>query len=146
MKHQNCGPRLGKLVFQLPGDVTSAYYLCLGLQNGSGSLEPEKLLKIVSCEKNKIDNGGAPSGIGRWPQIHTCFIPTPLGINGLHCVEFLHEMRKLLLNLVPGEPLSLVQELASFDNPIQLDLLSESVLDLHVHDTIYGGLFHAVWV
>ena len=55
-------------------------------------------------------------------------------------------MRKLLLNLVPGEPLALVQELASFDNPIQLDLLSASVLDLHVHDTVCGGLFHAVWV
>jgi len=55
-------------------------------------------------------------------------------------------MMKFLLNLVPGEPLSLVQELASFDNPIQLDLLLTSVLDLHVHDTICGGLFHAVWV
>ena len=55
-------------------------------------------------------------------------------------------MRKLLLNLVPGEPLSLVQELASFENPIQLDILVASVLDLHVHDTICGGLFHALWV
>ena len=54
-------------------------------------------------------------------------------------------MRKLLLNLVPGEPFALVQELASFDNPIWLDLLLVSVLDLHVHDTIHGGLFHAVW-
>ena len=52
-------------------------------------------------------------------------------------------MRKFL---VPGEPLSLVRELASFDNPIQLDLLLASVLDLYVHDTICGGLFHAVWV
>ena len=55
-------------------------------------------------------------------------------------------MMKLFLNLVPGEPLALVQELASFDNPIQLDLLLASALDLHVHDTICGGLFHAVWV
>ena len=31
-------------------------------------------------------------------------------------------MRKLLLNFVPGEQLALVQELASFDNPIQLDI------------------------
>lgn len=31
-------------------------------------------------------------------------------------------MGKLLLNLVPGEPLALVQELASYDNLIQLDL------------------------
>ena len=29
MKRENYGPRLGKLVFQLPGDVTSAYYLHL---------------------------------------------------------------------------------------------------------------------
>ena len=29
MKRQNCGPRLGKLVFQLPVDVTLAYYLHL---------------------------------------------------------------------------------------------------------------------
>ena len=55
-------------------------------------------------------------------------------------------MRKLLLNLVPGEPLSMVQELASFDNPIQSDLLLVSFLDFHVHDKISGGLFHAVWV
>ena len=29
MKRQNYGHRLGKLVFQLPGDITSAYDLCL---------------------------------------------------------------------------------------------------------------------
>jgi len=40
-------------------------------------------------------------------------------------------MRKLLLNLVPGEPLALVKELAYFENSIQLDLLLASVLDLH---------------
>ena len=61
-------------------------------------------------------------------------------------MEFLHEMRKLLLNLVLSEPLALVQELASFDNPIQLDIMLASVLDLHVHDTVCDGLFHAVWV
>ena len=55
-------------------------------------------------------------------------------------------MRKLLLNLVPSEPLALVQELASFDNLIHLDLLLASVLDLHVHDIICGALFHAVLV
>ena len=97
-------------------------------------------------KKIERDNGGAPSGIGGWPLISTWIIPPPLGSNGPHCVEFLHEMRKLLLNLVPREPLALVQELASFDNPIQLDPLLEIVLDLHVHDTICGGMFHAVWV
>ena len=47
MKRQNYGPHLGKLVFQLPRDVTSAYDLHLGPQNGSESWRPEKLLKIV---------------------------------------------------------------------------------------------------
>ena len=144
MKRQNYGPRLGKLVFQLPRDVTSAYYLHFGLQNGSESSGPEKLLKIVSGEKTKRDNGGVPSGIGGWPPTSTWIIPPPLGINGPHCIEFLHEMRKFLLNLVTGEPLALVQELASFDNLIQLDILLMSVLDLHVHDTVYGGLLYAV--
>ena len=53
-------------------------------------------------------------------------------------------MRKLLLNLVPGEPLSMVEEFASFGNPVELDILLESVLDLHGHDKICGGMFHAV--
>ena len=94
MKRQNYGPRLGKLVFQLPGGVTLAYDLRLtrtiprykdisqdykfgmrkigpwthvalrfpkkrrlGPQNGSGSLGPEKLLKIVNCaETEKLKN------------------------------------------------------------------------------------------
>jgi len=82
------------------------------------------LLKIVSCatiketENAKRNNGGGPSGLGRWPPMSTWIIPPPLGSNGPHCIEFLHEMRKLLLNLVPGEPLALVKELACFDNSI----------------------------
>ena len=50
------------------------------------------------------------------------------------------------MNLVLGEPLALVQELANFDNTIQLDLILESVIDFHVHDKICGGLFNAFWV
>lgn len=61
-------------------------------------------------------NSGGPSGIGGLPQISTWIIPPPLGSNGTHCVEFLHEMRKLLLNLVPSEPIALVKELSCFDN------------------------------
>ena len=38
---------------------------------------------------------------------------SPLQRNGPHCVECLHEMGKLLLYLVPGEPFSLVQDLAT---------------------------------
>jgi hypothetical protein len=64
------------------------------------------------------NNGGGPSGIGRWPPISTWIFPPPLSSNGAHCVEFFHEMRKLLLSLVPSEPLSLVKELACFDNLI----------------------------
>ena len=103
MKHQKYGPCLGKLVFQLPNDVTLAYYLRLELQNSYESSGPKKLLKIVSCEKTERDNGGAPSGIDGWPPISTWIIPPPLVRNGPHCVEFLHEMRKILLNLVPGD-------------------------------------------
>jgi hypothetical protein len=54
-------------------------------------------------------------------------------------------MRKLLLNLVPGEPLSLVKELAFFDNSIWMDPLLAGVLDLCVHNPIICGLFHAIW-
>jgi hypothetical protein len=71
--------------------------------NDFGCSGPEKLLKIVNCAKTERLNGGGPNGIGGWPHISTWIIPPPLGSNGLHCVEFLHEMRKLLLNLVPGE-------------------------------------------
>ena len=124
----------------------------LGPQNGFGSLGPEKLLKIVNCaiiketENVERNNGGGPGGLGRWPPISTWIIPTLLGINGPHCIEFLHDMRKLLLNLVPREPLALVKELACFDNSIQLDILLASVLDLCVHDLISCNLFHAVWI
>jgi hypothetical protein len=53
---------------------------------------------------------------------------------------------KFLLNLASGEPLSLVQEFPCLDNPIKLDPLLVSALDLCVHYLISGGLFHAVMV
>jgi len=46
-------------------------------QNDFGILGPEKLLKIVNCAtikrigKIERNNGGGPSGIGRWPPIST---------------------------------------------------------------------------
>ena len=55
-------------------------------------------------------------------------------------------MRKFLLNLAPGEPLALVQELPYFDNLIKMDPLFASALELCVHDIISGFLFHAVMV
>lgn len=51
-------------------------------------------------------------------------------------------MGKLSLNLVPGEPLTFAQELDNFVNPIQLNLLLASVLDLLDHDLISCGMFH----
>ena len=76
----------------------------------------------------------------------TWITPPPLGRNGLHCVEFPHQMRKFLLNLALGGTLALVQDLPCFDNPIKLDPLLASSLDLCVHNMISGCLFHAVGV
>jgi hypothetical protein len=55
-------------------------------------------------------------------------------------------MRKFLLNLSPGEPLALVQELRCFDNFIKLDPLLASALDLFVHNMITGFLLYAIGV
>jgi hypothetical protein len=81
-----------------------------------------------------------------WPPISTWINPTSLGINGIHCVEFPHQMRKFLLNLALGEPLALVQELLCFDSSIKLDPLLSSTLDLCVHNMITGFLLYAVRV
>jgi hypothetical protein len=69
-----------------------------------------------------------------------------LGSNGIHFIDFPHEMRNFLLNLAPGEPLALVQELPCFDNLIKMDPLLASSLDLYVHDKISGFMFDAVRV
>jgi hypothetical protein len=55
-------------------------------------------------------------------------------------------MRKVQLNLAPGKPLALVQELLCFDNSIKLDLFFSSAIDLCVHNMIIGCLLHAVRV
>jgi hypothetical protein len=55
-------------------------------------------------------------------------------------------MRKFLLNLAPGEPLALVQELPCFDDLIKLDHLLSSALDLCVQNMIIGFLLYAVGV
>ena len=52
MKRQNCGPRLGKLVFQLPEDVTLAYDLIL-----TSSIARYKYISEeynFQCEKKNI--------------------------------------------------------------------------------------------
>jgi hypothetical protein len=53
-------------------------------------------------------------------------------------------MRKFLLNLAPGEPLALVQELLYFNNSIKMDPLLTSALDLFVHNIINGILLYVV--
>ena len=60
-------------------------------------------------------------GRGGWPLISTWINTSSLGSSGLHCVDFPHQMRKFLLNLAPGEPLALVQEMPFFDSPIKSD-------------------------
>jgi hypothetical protein len=52
-------------------------------------------------------------------------------------------MRKFLLNLAPGEPLALVQELPYFDDSIKMDPLLSSALDICVHNQIIGCLLYA---
>jgi hypothetical protein len=81
-----------------------------------------------------------PIGKGEWPSISIWINPPSLGRNGLHCVEVPHQMRKFLLNLAPGEPLALVQELPFFDDSIKLDPLLLSALHLFVHNLIIGCL------
>ena len=144
------GPRLGKLVHQLPEVVTFADDLrfrrviarwkgiveeihCgvsiiplaiienLGLEKPSfrPSKWPRKLKPAKNSKFSKLpENCFEPVEKGGWPPISTWINPPSLGRNGPHCVEFLHEMRKLMLNLVPGEPFALVKELACFDNSI----------------------------
>ena len=52
-----------------------------------------------------------PVGKGGRPPISIWINPPSLLRNGFHYIEFPHQMRKFLLNLAPGEPLALVQEL-----------------------------------
>jgi hypothetical protein len=48
-------------------------------------------------------------GKGGWPQISTSINPPSLGRNGVHCVQFLGEKEKRLLNLHLGELLLLLE-------------------------------------
>jgi hypothetical protein len=51
-----------------------------------------------------------------------------------------------MLNLAPGEPLALVQELPYFEDLIKMDPLLSSALDLCVHNLINGCLLCTVGV
>lgn len=108
-------------------------------------VQDQKIPNTVNCatiNETLRNSVGGPSGIGGWPPIQAQTSPFPLQIKGPHFIECLHEMRTLSLNLVYGEPLSLVQEFTSFNNPIQLDPLMASVIDISAHYSISCGLFH----
>jgi hypothetical protein len=89
----------------------------------------EKTAKLKNCQTE-------PVGIGGRPKKSIWINPPPLGRNGIHCIEFPHHMGNLLLNLSPGEPLSLVQELPCFENSIKLDPLLVSALDIFFDNMI----------
>jgi hypothetical protein len=55
-------------------------------------------------------------------------------------------VRKFPLNLASGEPLTLVQKFPYLDNPIKLDPLLESALELCVHYLIIGCMLRVVKV
>jgi hypothetical protein len=115
--------------------------LHLGPQNGP-EVKTAKNSKLPKLSENCFE----PVGKGGWPPISIWINPPSLGSNGLHCVEVPHQMRKFLLNLAPGEPLALVQELPCFDDSIKMDPLLSSALDLCVHNMIIGFLLYAVGV
>jgi hypothetical protein len=177
MKRQkSCGPRLGKLVHQLPGVVTFAYDLCFRRKiahwkdiskdynscrkfcernvpkkmSFRASKRLQKFRTRKTAKNSKIpklpESCFEPAGKGGWPLISSWINPPSLGRNGLHCIDFSHQMRKFLLNLAPGEPLALVQELPCFDDSIKMDPFLLSALDLCVHNLITGFLLYAVGV
>jgi len=99
----------------------------------------EKTAKLENCQNEPVGIGGRSSK-SIWIN------PPPLGRNGLHCIEFPHHMRKFLLNMASGEPLSLVQELPCFDNSIKLHPLLASAIDIFVQNMITRFLLYAVGV
>jgi hypothetical protein len=108
---------------------------------------PQKLKTAKNSKLPKLpENCFERVGKGGWPPISTWINNPSLGINGIHFVDFPHHMRKFLLNLAPGEPLVLVQELPCFDDSIKLDPLLSISLDLCVQNLIIGCLLHAIRV
>jgi hypothetical protein len=99
----------------------------------------EKIARLKNCQNE-------PIGIGRRPPKSIWINPLPLGSNGIHCVYFPHQMSNFLLNLAPGEPLALVQELPCFDKSIKMDTLQASALDFFVHNMIIRLLLYVVGV
>ena len=119
MKRQkSCGPRLGKLVHQLPGVVTFACDLhfrhmtaCCIIEeiHFGGSIMPLTIIENLYLEKHSFrpskwprklklaknskfpklpENCFEPVEKGGWPPISTWINPPSLGRNSLHCIEF----------------------------------------------------------
>jgi hypothetical protein len=80
------------------------------------SLRPSKSSwKLKTTKNSKLlklsENCFEPVGKGGWPPISTWINPISLQRNGLHCVEFLGEREKHLLNLHLDELLALLDKL-----------------------------------
>jgi hypothetical protein len=71
--------------------------------------------KLKTAKNSKLpklpENCFEPIGKGGWPLISTWINPPSLGRNGLHCVEYLLEREKHLLNLHLDELLALLEKL-----------------------------------
>jgi hypothetical protein len=136
---KSCGPRLGKLVHQLPGVVTFAYDLrfrrmiarwkdlsedynifdkmefCNIPQKTSfrASKRLQKFRTRKTAKNSKLPKMSEccfePVGKGGWPPISIWINPPSLGSNGLHCVEFPGERAERLMDLHLGEPLVLLE-------------------------------------
>jgi hypothetical protein len=71
---------------------------------------PRKLKTTKNSKLSKLsENYFEPVGKGGWSLICTWINPPSLGSNGLHCIEFLGEREKRLLNLHLGELLALLE-------------------------------------
>jgi hypothetical protein len=107
-------------------------------------------LEVKTTKNSKLpklpENRFEPVGKGGWQPISTWINISSLGRNCLHCLVFIHQMRKFLLNLALGEPLALVQEMPCFDDSIKLDPFLSSALDLCVQNLIIGCLLYVVGV
>ena len=70
-------------------------------------------LEVKTAKNSKFqklpENSFEQLGKGGWPPISTWIDPPSLGRNDLHCVEFLGEREKHLLNLHLGELLVLLE-------------------------------------
>jgi hypothetical protein len=92
----------------MPLDIIENLYLkkpSFGPSKWPRKLKTAKNSKLPKLPENCFELVGK----GGWPPISTWINPPSLGRNGLHCVEFLGEREKRLLNLHLGELLALLE-------------------------------------